>query len=468
MKKIITALFVSAFVFLICHSPVSATSPLRVHPQNWRYFTDDTGKAIVFAGSHTWMRKEVGRQWVPNDWNLEKFNKYLDFLEYWNHNYIRLWMWEHSGDVDIWKTDSIGKYDLAQLNPAYFELVRSFVESASSRGIYCGVMLFQGWSGCNIGSNPDWVNHPMNKANNVNGIDGDPEEIGYGIKVHSLDNPDIVKFQEMYIDKMVETLNGFDNFIWEVGNEIAHSGLPWKDHVVDYIREKERDMPKQHLILESLAYGGSNDAEWRTTADSYCPGALVQWKSHDEIYVTKPPEPDVRLKKPVILDSDHIGNMFSDFTPIEQRNWTWKSFTRGNHVVHMDAYDTGWYDQKPTPNHPVKGVATFPHFDPQRKSLGDILRYAAKMDMVNMLPCSDSTFCSTGFCLAGPGEYIIYQPDTDGDIAISVPRGKYQVESFDTVDSSTAEETIRWKGGKKIFAKPAHVSEDWVLLIQKQ
>lgn len=92
-----------------------------------------------------------------------------------------------------------------------------------------------------MGSKPDWVNHPMNKTNNVNGIEGDPEEIGSGLKVHSLDNSDIVKCQKMYIDKLVEPLNGFDNIIWEVGNEIAHSGLPWKDHVVDYIRRKKRE-----------------------------------------------------------------------------------------------------------------------------------------------------------------------------------------------------------------------------------
>jgi hypothetical protein len=468
MKKIITALFVSAFVFLTCQSPVSASSPLRIHPKNWRYFTDDTGKAIVFAGSHTWLRKEQDKHWVSDNWDIGAFNKYLDFSEYWGHNYIRLWMWEHRGEVEVWNTDSTGKYDLAQLNPAYFELVRSFVEAASSRGIYCGVMLFQGWSGCNIGSKPDWVNHPMNKANNVNGIDGDPEETGYGRKVHSLDNPEIVEFQEMYIGKMVETLNGFDNIIWEVGNEISHSGLLWKNHIVNYIREREREMPKQHLVLDGLAYGGSNDAEWVTKADVYCPGAMLEWSSHDEIYVTNPPVPDVRIKKPVILDNDHIGNIFPRFTVYEQRNWTWKAFTRGNHVLHMDSYNTGWEGQLPVANHPVEGAASHPHFDAQRKSLGDILRYTAKMDMENMLPCTDSTFCSTGFCLAGPGEYIIYQPDTAGNIAISVPRGKYQVESFDTVDSSTAVETIRWKGGKKIFAKPAHAGEDWVLLIQKQ
>lgn len=468
MKKVIIGTLLIILVFLEQVSYAQEGGVLRVHPQNWRYFTDDSGKAILFAGAHTWMRKEQSdKQWVPNNWDIDKFNKYLDFLEYWHHNYIRLWMWEHRGDVDIWVKDEEGKYDLSLLNQEYFDLARSYVEAASARGMYLGVMLFQGWGGNNRGSKPNWPQHPMNKANNINGIDGDPEGKGYGPKVHSLDNPEIIKFQEMYIDKMVETLNGFDNIIWEVGNEIAHSGLAWKNHVVDYIRDQEQQMPKQHLVLDGLAYGGNNDAEWTTHADTYCPGALIGWGSHDEIYVTDPPEPDIRLKKPTILDNDHIGNIFIRFTALEQRSWTWKAFTRGNHVLHMDSYDVFWDGVAATPDHPIKGVATNPHFDSQRKSLGDILNYAVKVDLANMVPVTDSTFCSTTFCIKCEREYIVYQPNTEKDIVITLDKGKYLVESFDTSDSSVSTEKIRCKGGRMVFSKPAHAKEDWVLLIKK-
>jgi hypothetical protein len=126
-------------------------NPVRVHPQNFLYFTDDSGKAIVFTGCHTWMKtRSKNREWIPNGWDLQKFKKYLDFLEYWNHNYIRLWMWEQEGTVNIWEKDSKGKYDLSRLNQAYFDLVKSFVSEAASRNIYVGVMLFQGWSGCPV------------------------------------------------------------------------------------------------------------------------------------------------------------------------------------------------------------------------------------------------------------------------------------------------------------------------------
>jgi len=31
-----------------------ASGPLRIHPDNPRYFTDGSGKAIYLTGSHTW------------------------------------------------------------------------------------------------------------------------------------------------------------------------------------------------------------------------------------------------------------------------------------------------------------------------------------------------------------------------------------------------------------------------------
>ena len=38
--------------------------PLRVHPQNGRYFTDSGGRAIYLTGSHTWsnLQDNVGNR----------------------------------------------------------------------------------------------------------------------------------------------------------------------------------------------------------------------------------------------------------------------------------------------------------------------------------------------------------------------------------------------------------------------
>lgn len=136
-----------------------------------------------------------------------------------------------------------------------------------------------------------------------------------------------------------------------------------------------------------------------------------------------------------------------------------------NHVLHMDCYDVFWDGEAPTPNHPIEGVATNPHYDPQRKSLGDILRFADKVDLVNMIPTNDSTVCSTTFCLANSGkEYLAYQPEINESIKLNLKSGKYSIETFDTIDSSIENSSIEWDGGQKVFAKPSHVAEDWVII----
>lgn len=469
MKNIIGKVSGSVILLLILiFSDLTGNSPLRIHPGNFRYFTDDSGRAIVLSGSHTWLRKTENKQWKADGWDLEKFNKYLDFLKYWNHNFVRLWMWEQEGDINIWIKGPDGKFDLSKLNQEYFDLVKSVVASAESKGIYVGVMLFQGWSGTCEASKSDWINHPMNKKNNINGIDGNPDNLTYGDKVHSLDNQMINKYQEMYILKMIKTLNNFDNIIWEIGNETIKSSLPWKAFISGLIKGYEKQLPIQHLIWDGTGNGIGNNAISLTGSDVFSPCIIKKWASLEEPFIVNPPVPDENVKKPIILDNDHLGNHFLRFTALDQRNWTWKSFTRGNHPIHMDCYDIYWDGQNATPDHPIPGVATNPHYDPQRKSMGDILRYAAQADIVNMIPVSDSTICSTTFCLMNPAkEYIVYQPDKNNNITIALNKGEYKVETFDTIDSSVDSITFFWNGGNKIFPRPSHISEDWVLYIKK-
>lgn len=124
------------------------TGVIKQNPDNWRYFDDGSGKAIFLTGSHTWMRNLSVPGWPDMGWDLNKWRKHIQFLKYWNHNFIRMWMWEHDGGTApcIW-TKMGGKFDLNSLNQAYFDRVKSFVEEAKNNNIYVGVMLFQGWSG---------------------------------------------------------------------------------------------------------------------------------------------------------------------------------------------------------------------------------------------------------------------------------------------------------------------------------
>ena len=59
--------------------PSPTKGPLRVHPDNPRYFTDGSGKAIYLTGSHTWNNlKDMGPTDPPAVFD---FDSYLNFLE---------------------------------------------------------------------------------------------------------------------------------------------------------------------------------------------------------------------------------------------------------------------------------------------------------------------------------------------------------------------------------------------------
>jgi hypothetical protein len=74
----------------------ASSGVLRIHPTNSRYFTDNSGKAICFAGSHTWSvvfpaRALPSKNAYRHPTDYDSFDKFLDFLQSYNQNYTRLW-----------------------------------------------------------------------------------------------------------------------------------------------------------------------------------------------------------------------------------------------------------------------------------------------------------------------------------------------------------------------------------------
>ena len=80
----VTVLLATAFAL----GAAPASGPLRVHPENPRYFTDGSGKTIYLTGAHTWNNLvDMGRNDPPEAFDFEA---YLDSLEEHHHNFIRL------------------------------------------------------------------------------------------------------------------------------------------------------------------------------------------------------------------------------------------------------------------------------------------------------------------------------------------------------------------------------------------
>jgi hypothetical protein len=73
---------------------------------------------------------------------------------------------------------------------------------------------------------------------------------------------------------------------------------------------------------------------------------------------------------------------------------------------------------------------SFEAFEPARYAMGDTVRFAERMDLLEMEPRGDLT--STGYALADPGEeYLVLQPSESADpFTVSLEAGTYAVEWF--------------------------------------
>ncbi len=145
-------------------APPDGMGPLAVHSDNPRYFADPKGRTVWLTGSHTWaFFQERGIEGETPDF---EYQRYLDFLQQRGHNFLRLWMWEHAQWMQFadrktpvryaplayqrtgpgMAMDGKPKFDLTKFNEKFFERLRARVEAAGERGIYVGVMFFQGFS----------------------------------------------------------------------------------------------------------------------------------------------------------------------------------------------------------------------------------------------------------------------------------------------------------------------------------
>jgi hypothetical protein len=428
------------------------SGPLFVHPDNPRYFTDDSGKAIYLTGSHTWLNLQNGVLTDPPP--PFDYSSWLDFLEAHNHNFFRLWVWEQTKWVAEWTEpyyftphpwqrtgpgdalDEKPKFDLTQFNQSYFDRIRERVIEAGNHGIYVSIMLFNGWSvdskGQWGGKNNPWKGNPFNVNNNINGINGDPDGDNLGFEAHELDDAELTAIQEAYVKKIIDTVNDLDNVLFEISNESHDGSVDWQYHMIDLIHSYEAGKPKQHPV--GMTATGPDDDLFASNAEWVSP------------YSGNSLEPFITDgSKVIILDTDHICGICGD------RVWVWKSFTNGHNPIFMDQYDDsykldgGGYDMN-NPN----DVSL-------RRNLGYTLTYANRMNLVAMTPRPD--LCSTSYCLANPAssgaEYLVYLPEGGTvNVDLSATSETLQVEWFNPDRGTTTDGGSVTGGSTQNFTAP--------------
>lgn len=461
-------------VSILYSKNLSAMVPLRISTDNPRYFTDNVGKPIYLTGSHTWTNfQDAGSKDPPPKFD---FPGYLEFLEKHNHNFFRLWNWEQAKWVvhtreNFWfeplpysrsgpgtALDGKPKFDLTKFSETYFQRLRQRVEQAAAKNIYVAVMLFNGFSiecketegdksyldrikrtlqslwndsgGCQKNRNP-WRGHPLNRHNNVNGIDGDLDRDGEGKEIHTLKIPAVTRLQEQYVRKMIDTLNDLPNVLWEISNESPSDSIKWQYHFIHFIKKYESVKYRQHPVGMTVTWPGGKNADlWNSPADWISPN-----DHNSDSYKENPPVAEG--KKVILSDTDHLWGIGGN------HKWVWKSFLRGLNPIFMDPYNGKEFEY-----HPTK-----PEWDLIRSNMGYTLVYARKIDLKHMKPHPE--LASSRYCLAEAGRcYLIFTEAGEVTVDLTRDKGIFALEWLDPHSGKTTPAQPVTGGGSRSFKVP--------------
>jgi hypothetical protein len=229
------------------------------------------------AGSHTWN-------------TVQPFNGKTTPLDRLAGNFTRLWTVETRGAVfegSFYGSRSKGTVKIGavpwkrngSLNQRYYDRLEKVVAEAEKRDIVTGVVFFD--HAFNAYFPEGWKNHPFN---------------GLGPKspfqVHTKGPWN--KYQRAHVRKTIDTLTGYDNVIFEVGNELPKTSVPWfQKQVVQWVKARTNKP-----VGVSYAGGLWQDQLWLTQmgADFIVPNNAPRSGG-----VKKVPG----FKGPQLLDTDH-------------------------------------------------------------------------------------------------------------------------------------------------------------------
>lgn len=261
-------------------------APIRLHPQNPHYFLW-RNKAVVLIGSGEHYGAVLNADF--------DFHKYLQTLETSGLNYTRLFAGSYvelpaksfgilrndlapapGRFIAPWARSSADgyagggkKFDLTQWNPEYFSRLHDFLAEATRRGVVVEITLFSSQYG-----EPQWNLSPFKPDNNVNGTD----PIDWK-KLNTLENGNILGYQERYVRNLVREANAYPNVIFEIANEpwsdrpvladvinpYLFTGrdqypnsvdlpdeltMAWQGRVAEWVQSEEAKLPNRHLLAQ--------------------------------------------------------------------------------------------------------------------------------------------------------------------------------------------------------------------------
>ncbi len=458
----------------------AGTEPIRLHPKNPHYFLfHGRAVALVTSGEH------YGAV-VNADFD---YRKYLATLQAEGLNYTRLFPGSYveapgksfgiqrndlapapGRFLAPWaRADAMGyagggkKFDLNKWNPEYFTRLHDFLTEAARRGVVVEISLFSSQYG-----DTQWALSPLNPSNNVNETAGVDWR-----KVQTLENGNILKYQERYTRKLVREANAFDNVIFEIQNEpfadrpvlanvvnpyvfppgrdkfpnsiemADELSLAWQARVAEWITSEEASLPNKHLI-----------------AQNYCDfglpvRGLVPAVSIVNFHYAYPEAASSNYGLGKAVAYDETGFLGRDDGAYLRQAWNFM-LSGGSAFDNLDySFTVGHEDGTDlAPNGPGGGSPTL------RRELGILSAFLGKLPLLDLEPDSQTVKHAGGTyprVLSNPGrQYAIYL-DGSGpvEVVLELAAGRYSGEWIDPRTGSDMRlEAFQHGGGRKTLRTP--------------
>jgi hypothetical protein len=352
------------------------------------------------------------------------------------------------------------RFDLDQWNPEYFTRLHDFLSEASKRGIVVEISLFSSQYG-----EAQWNLSPFNPTNNINST-----SVIEWKKVNTLDNGNIVGYQERYTRKLVREVNGFDNVIFELQNEPfadrpvlagavnpylfppARNQFPntietadeksrkWQYRVFSWIRSEEASLPNKHVIAQNLCDFGLPLKFTDVGTDIA------------NFHYAYPQAASTNYGLGKLLAYDETGFLGQDDAAYRREAWNFM-LSGGGAFDGLDySFSVGHEDGSDTaPNGPGGGSPAF------RKQLGILSKFMQSLPLAKMAP-DYRTVINAGSAyarvLSAPGKVYAIYLDGSGQVYLwlNLPAGFYSADWIDPeTGASAGGEIFRHKGGKTML-----------------
>ncbi|MDR1556173.1 MAG: glycoside hydrolase family 5 protein [Tannerellaceae bacterium] len=337
------------------------------------------------------------------------------------------------------------KFNLNAWNTAFFERLHPLMQKASELDIILELTLF-----CPMYGDAQWNISPMNSRNNINGIGNVSRE-----KVYTPDGEKtLLKVQEKLVRKIVETVNGYDNFYFEICNEPYFGGvtMEWQRRITDVIVSAEQSLPKQHLISVNVANGSEKVIDphpaWSIFNFHYCspPTAIAE---------------NAALRRPVGMNETGFKGVYDEY----YRREAWAFMMSGGALYnHLDySFTVGKEDgsnivREPTPGGGSKAL---------RKQMGAMRRFLEQLDFIRMQPVADakkillSPADNEVYMLAEEGrQYAFYFAGTSDEIKVQLPAGNFRVLMLDPKTTWSQSITITHSGDACTLRIPPEITNE--------